>query len=54
VKTFEELWSELSEKARTRPDGSGTVRAHLFRAIRKIRKELEEWRARTPQESEDE
>ena len=26
MKTFEELWSELSEKARTRPDGSGTVR----------------------------
>ena len=26
VKTFEELWVELSEKARTRPDGSGTVR----------------------------
>ena len=25
VKTFDELWSELSEKARTRPDGSGTV-----------------------------
>ena len=27
VKTFEELWAELAEKARTRPDGSGTVRA---------------------------
>ena len=24
MKTFDELWSELSEKARTRPDGSGT------------------------------
>ncbi len=27
MKTFEELWSQLSEVARTRPDGSGTVRA---------------------------
>jgi len=26
VKTFEELWAELSEKAVARPDGSGTVR----------------------------
>ena len=26
MKTFEGLWAELSEKARTRPDGSGTVR----------------------------
>jgi phosphoribosyl-ATP pyrophosphohydrolase len=26
VKTFEELWAELGEKAVTRPDGSGTVR----------------------------
>jgi phosphoribosyl-ATP pyrophosphohydrolase len=26
VKTFDELWSELSDKARTRPEGSGTVR----------------------------
>lgn len=26
VKTFDELFAELSEKARTRPDGSGTVR----------------------------
>ncbi|TQL72587.1 phosphoribosyl-ATP pyrophosphatase [Enteractinococcus coprophilus] len=25
VKTFEELFAELTEKARTRPDGSGTV-----------------------------
>jgi len=25
VKTFEELYAELSEKARTRPRGSGTV-----------------------------
>jgi phosphoribosyl-ATP pyrophosphohydrolase len=27
VKTFEELWAELSAKAESRPDGSGTVRA---------------------------
>jgi phosphoribosyl-ATP pyrophosphohydrolase len=25
VKTFDELWAELSEKARSRPEGSGTV-----------------------------
>ena len=25
MKTFEELFAELSEKARTRPEGSGTV-----------------------------
>ncbi len=27
MKTFDELYAELSEKARTRPDGSGTVAA---------------------------
>ena len=27
VKTFEELYAELTEKARTRPEGSGTVKA---------------------------
>jgi phosphoribosyl-ATP pyrophosphohydrolase len=26
VKTFDELFAELSEKAQTRPEGSGTVR----------------------------
>ena len=26
MKTFEELWAELSEKARTRPEGSGTTK----------------------------
>ncbi len=26
MKTFEELWVELTEKAATRPEGSGTVR----------------------------
>ena len=27
MKTFEELWTELSAKAESRPEGSGTVRA---------------------------
>lgn len=27
MKTFEELWAELSEKAESRPEGSGTVAA---------------------------
>ena len=27
MKTFESLWAELSEKALTRPEGSGTVEA---------------------------
>jgi len=27
MKTFESLWAELSEKAATRPEGSGTVAA---------------------------
>jgi phosphoribosyl-ATP pyrophosphohydrolase len=27
VKTFEELWQELSAKAESRPEGSGTVQA---------------------------
>ncbi len=27
MKTFDELFAELAEKARTRPDGSGTVAA---------------------------
>ena len=44
----------LEDIARNLGLRAGTARAHLFRAIRKIRKELEEWRARTPQESEDE
>ena len=25
MKTFDELWTELSDKARSRPEGSGTV-----------------------------
>ena len=27
MKTFDELWDELSDKVANRPDGSGTVRA---------------------------
>ena len=27
MKTFESLWAELSEKAKSRPEGSGTVEA---------------------------
>jgi phosphoribosyl-ATP pyrophosphohydrolase len=41
MKTFEELWSELNEKARTRPDGSGTVRA-LDAGVHAIGKKLVE------------
>ncbi len=39
VKTFDELWAELSEKARTRPDGSDTVRA-LDAGVHAIGKKL--------------
>jgi phosphoribosyl-ATP pyrophosphohydrolase len=39
VKTFEELWAELSEKARTRPDDSGTVR-QLDAGVHAIGKKL--------------
>jgi phosphoribosyl-ATP pyrophosphohydrolase len=41
MKTFEELWSQLSEVARTRPDGSGTVRA-LDAGVHAIGKKLVE------------
>ena len=41
MKTFEELWDELNEKARTRPDGSGTVRA-LDAGVHAIGKKLVE------------
>ncbi len=41
MKTFEELWAELSEKARTRPDGSGTVR-QLDAGVHEIGKKLVE------------
>jgi phosphoribosyl-ATP pyrophosphohydrolase len=41
VKTFDELWAELSEKARTRPAGSGTV-AQLDAGVHAIGKKLVE------------
>ena len=41
VKTFDELWAELSEKASTRPAGSGTV-AELDAGIHAIGKKLVE------------
>ena len=41
MKTFDELWTELSEKARTRPEGSGTVQA-LDAGVHAIGKELVE------------
>ena len=41
VKTFEELWAELSEKAATRPAGSGTVEA-LDAGVHAIGKKLVE------------
>jgi phosphoribosyl-ATP pyrophosphohydrolase len=39
VKTFEELWAELSEKAATRPEGSGTVK-QLDAGVHAIGKKL--------------
>jgi phosphoribosyl-ATP pyrophosphohydrolase len=41
MKTFEDLWSELSDKAQTRPQGSGTVRA-LDDGVHAIGKKLVE------------
>ena len=41
MKTFEELWTELSEKATTRPEGSGTVQA-LDAGVHAIGKKLVE------------
>ena len=41
MKTFDELFNELSEKARTRPEGSGTVRA-LDEGVHAIGKKLVE------------
>jgi phosphoribosyl-ATP pyrophosphohydrolase len=41
VKTFDELWAELSEKAQTRPEGSGTVR-ELDAGVHAIGKKLVE------------
>ena len=39
AKTFDELWSELNEKARTRPAGSGTV-AELDAGVHAIGKKI--------------
>ena len=41
MKTFDELWVELSVKARTRPDGSHTV-AQLDAGVHSIGKKLVE------------
>ena len=41
MKTFEELWSELNDKAMTRPEGSGTVAA-LDAGVHGIGKKLVE------------
>ena len=41
MKTFEELWGELNEKAQTRPEDSGTVRA-LDAGVHAIGKKLVE------------
>ena len=41
VKTFDELWAELAEKAQTRPAGSGTV-AQLDAGVQAIGKKLVE------------
>ena len=41
MKTFEELWAELSDKAVTRPEGSGTVR-ELDAGVHTIGKKLVE------------
>jgi phosphoribosyl-ATP pyrophosphohydrolase len=41
VKTFEQLWAELADKAERRPDGSGTVR-RLDEGVHAIGKKLVE------------
>ena len=41
MKTFEELWAELNDKARNRPEGSGTVAA-LDAGVHAIGKKLVE------------
>ena len=41
MKTFDELWTELNEKAQTRPEGSGTVQA-LDAGVHTIGKKLVE------------
>jgi phosphoribosyl-ATP pyrophosphohydrolase len=39
MKTFESLWAELSEKAASRPEGSGTVDA-LYAGVHAIGKKI--------------
>ena len=41
MKTFEQLWAELADKAERRPDGSGTV-AELDAGVHAIGKKLVE------------
>ena len=41
MKTFDELFAELTEKARTRPEGSGTV-AELDAGVHQIGKKIVE------------
>ena len=41
MKTFEQLWVELAEKAQTRPEGSGTV-AQLDAGVHAIGKKIVE------------
>ena len=41
MKTFEDLWAELTEKAQTRPEGSGTVQ-QLDAGVHAIGKKLVE------------
>jgi phosphoribosyl-ATP pyrophosphohydrolase len=41
VKTFEQLWAELADRAERRPDGSGTVR-QLDAGVHAIGKKLVE------------
>jgi phosphoribosyl-ATP pyrophosphohydrolase len=41
VKTFEQLWAELADKAQSRPEGSGTV-ARLDSGVHAIGKKLVE------------
>ena len=41
MKTFEQLWTELNEKAQARPEGSGTVQA-LVDGVHAIGKKLVE------------
>ncbi|NYG57446.1 phosphoribosyl-ATP pyrophosphohydrolase [Nocardioides daedukensis] len=41
MKTFEELWAELNQKAQTRPEGSGTVK-ELDAGVHAIGKKLVE------------